>query len=70
MKRTIIDPPSGWMYGFPKSLPPEYGPTFDLRQWFLANGYPEKDVALALRHSRYWEVDEPDVDDVVERSNN
>jgi hypothetical protein len=54
MKR-YIDPPSGWRYGFPKVLPD--GVT-DLSAWFIKNGYPEKDVELALKYSRYWS--EPD----------
>ena len=24
MKRTMVDPPSGWKYGFPKPLPDDY----------------------------------------------
>lgn len=51
MKVKYIDPPSGWRYGFPRILPDD---TTDLRQWFLDNGYPEKDIDLALNYSRYW----------------
>lgn len=52
---TIIDPPSGWMYGFPKIIPDEARKTeVSLREWLLAQGYPSKDIPLALRHSRYW----------------
>lgn len=51
----IIDPPSGWQYGFPRPLPSGWKePNFDLKKWFLENGYPEKDIDLALKHSRYW----------------
>jgi hypothetical protein len=51
----MIDPPGGWRYGFPKPLP-DHTPEFDLRQWLIDNGYPEADVELALKHSRYWET--------------
>lgn len=53
---TICDPPSGWRYGFPRVLPDdvEYADLLKL------HGYPEKDMKLALEHSRFWieEVDE------------
>ena len=56
MVKKFIDPPTGWKYGFPKVLPKE---VVDLKQWLLDNGYPEKDIELAMNYSRYWE--EPDV---------
>ena len=34
-----IDPPNGWMYGFPKEFPD--GVT-DVHEWLLQNGYPER----------------------------
>lgn len=43
----IVDPPSGWMYGFPAPLEEDYE-----RQLRNA-GYPEKDIPMALKHSRY-----------------
>jgi hypothetical protein len=49
---AVVDPPSGWRYGFPKKYNPE--PEESLAQWFIKNGYPEEDVELALKHSRYW----------------
>ena len=36
-----IDPPSGWMYGFPKPIP-EY--ISDIRAWLITNGYPEEEI--------------------------
>ena len=48
----MIDPPSGWMYGFPKELPDGVK---DLRKWLVDNGYPEKDVDFAVKYCRYWE---------------
>jgi hypothetical protein len=33
----------------------EHGGPEVLANWLVANGYPQDDVPLALRHSRYWE---------------
>lgn len=43
----IVDPPEGWRYGFPAPLQDDY--VAQLRN----AGYPEKDIPLALRHSRF-----------------
>lgn len=43
----IVDPPSGWMYGFPAYLEKDY--EAQLRK----AGYPEKDIPFALKYSRY-----------------
>lgn len=43
----LVDPPEGWRYGFPAPLEDDY--VAQLRK----AGYPEKDVPLALKHSRY-----------------
>jgi len=38
MKKVVyIDPPSGWMYGFPKALPDDVE---DVDAWLIENGYP------------------------------
>lgn len=37
----IIDPPSGWKYGFPKPIPEDIK---DVKQWLVENGYPEKEI--------------------------
>ena len=36
--KTMIDPPSGWMYGFPKQLPEP--PPEDYQAWMIQEGYP------------------------------
>ncbi len=54
--KTIVDPPSGWKYGFPKELPEGKDYTELLRE----AGYPEKDIDFALRYSRYWTVEDDD----------
>jgi hypothetical protein len=54
-KKKIIDPPSGWKYGFPKEIPENVTTLEDFKEWFIKNGYPEKDIELALKYSRVWE---------------
>jgi len=39
MKVKMIDPPSGWKYGFPKEIPEHVD---DTCKWLIDNGYPEK----------------------------
>lgn len=48
-KTTYVDPPSGWMYGFPAPLQEDY------KQQLIDAGYPMKDIEFAQQHSRYWE---------------
>jgi hypothetical protein len=48
--KTIVDPPSGWKYGFPKEL--KDGVEYE--DLLRSSGYPENDIPLALKHSRYW----------------
>ncbi len=39
---VFIDPPSGWKYGFPKSVTQEeYSKIKDFKAWCIANGYPK-----------------------------
>ena len=63
MKKTVtmIDPPSGWRYGFPKPIPdprPE-----NMTEWFIENGYPRDKVKL-LEYCNMWiqEIDDEDRD--------
>lgn len=51
-KITIVDPPDGWRYGFPAPLQKDY------EQQLRLAGYPERDIDLALKWSRYWESEE------------
>jgi len=50
----MIDPPSGWKYGFPLPLPPQVKDTIP---WLLDHGYPQEEVDLCGSHfyCRYWE---------------
>ncbi len=54
LTRRMVDPPHGWMYGFPKELKPEQS----FEQLLRDSGYPEKDITFALRYCRQW--NEPD----------
>lgn len=47
--KTLIDPPSGWNFGFPKELP--IGVT-DINKWLIENGYPQSEVD-------YWKGNVP-----------
>ena len=39
MKIKMIDPPSGWKYGFPKVLPDDI---INITEWLIENGYPKE----------------------------
>lgn len=52
MKVKIVDPPSGWKYGFPKELPADVE---DFVQWLIDNGYPEEDAEFGAKYCRWWE---------------
>jgi hypothetical protein len=55
----VIDPPSGWMYGFPKLVNEDIlCDAKQLRAWLIEQGYPEKDVDFGMRHYRCWEYKE------------
>lgn len=48
------DPPEGWRFGFPKPWPKELPNTQEnLAAQLRADGYPEKDIPLALLHTRF-----------------
>ena len=57
-KATIIDPPSGWMFGFPKPIPEERKK--DVEGWLIEQGYPKKLIEDLGDHfyCRYWEENE------------
>lgn len=56
MKKTVrmIDPPSGWKYGFPKPIPNDVE---NVLEWLIREGYPEKEIKACGDHfyCRYWE---------------
>jgi hypothetical protein len=58
-KKTVlmIDPPSGWKYGFPMPLPdpkPE-----NTMAWLVEQGYPQAEIDSLGQYfyCRYWEVE-------------
>ncbi len=51
--KVMVDPPNGWLYGFPAVLDLEKETYVDL---LSRMGYP--DIRLALKYSRFWEVTE------------
>ena len=53
-KQLICDPPSGWLYGFPKRIPIEVSINGKYGEWLVENGYPAELVEIATKHSRFW----------------
>ncbi|CAB4138434.1 hypothetical protein UFOVP331_40 [uncultured Caudovirales phage] len=58
---TIIDPPSGWKYGFPKPIPEDR--KNDVLVWLVEQGYPQSEIdglgEIFTNCCRYWEEEEP-----------
>jgi len=52
---TMIDPPSGWKYGFPKPIPKDR--LKDVNTWLIEQGYPQSEIDSLGEHfyCRYWE---------------
>lgn len=47
----MVDPPSGWKYGFPKRMPIE---TENVEQWLIDHGYPEELCGDNMPYLRMW----------------
>jgi hypothetical protein len=62
MKVTMIDPPSGWKYGFPKAIPKQFDTWEEQRAWLVSEGYPEKQIDSMgdYFYCRYWEEETDD----------
>ena len=59
-ENLMIDPPSGWRYGFPKIIPKEHQTrTLD---WLVEQGYPKEIIVECGDHFyvRYWNVGDED----------
>jgi len=58
---TMIDPPGGWKYGFPKAWNGEG----DLTEWLIDNGYPKKEIESMGKYFyvRKWEASENDLNE-------
>ena len=56
----MIDPPSGWMFGFPKrlKLSEKEAEEFNMREWLIRNNYPEAmiDELGDMFYIRSWPV--------------
>lgn len=51
-KVLIVDPPSGWKYGFPKACYANLDKDEDMVNWLLKNGYPKEE--LDKEGKPYW----------------
>lgn len=58
----MIYPPSGWLFGFPKSIDAKLWHSFTTSQkenWFYENGYPQEMIDMGrLSYCRFWYKDE------------
>lgn len=61
MKKTVlmIDPPSGWKYGFPKAMPKMFDTWEEQLTWLVSEGYPQKEIDSMGDHfyCRHWQED-------------
>lgn len=56
-ERLMVDPPSGWKYGFPKFyFKNAVTDMAELTKWLLAEGYPQKEIDSCGKFFpvRYW----------------
>lgn len=56
----LYDPPSGWMFGFPKPYCPKEGES--LEDTLIRDGYPEHLAADGAKHCRFIGVGEDDIE--------
>lgn len=61
----IIDPPSGWRFGFPR---PYNNPNnLPLEDWLRQEGYPEYELEWgAAKHCRFWSTADTPEEQVAE----
>ena len=62
-KVVLVDPPSGWKYGFPKEAPEDLFNRSDreIQDWFLRRSYPSVLINKGmLDHCRYWYEEKDD----------
>jgi hypothetical protein len=57
MLKMWVDPPSGWVHGFPKVYDPAVDGE-DIRAWLVLKGYPESHADFACKYLRMWGVEE------------
>lgn len=62
----LIDPPSGWLYGFPKVMPTGVK---DINKWVVEQGYPQELVDKGyMKHCRRIGTKE-EIDEVMNDTN-
>ena len=73
MKMTVVYPPFGRLYDFPKNMPSGLEKQWQINEWLIANGYPAyliKDMGYSFKCSTWLsDTDEPieeKVEEVVE----
>lgn len=52
VQEIMVDPPSGWMYGFPALWDKSVHTT--LEEFLRTKKYPEKDIEFACSYCRMW----------------
>ena len=55
-EKILIDPPSGWLYGFPKEIKSKKWESFSLEQkeqWLIDNKYPKKLIDYAKKMNAF-----------------
>jgi hypothetical protein len=67
-KTVLIDPPRGWLYGFPKPIPQDC--QHRTLAWLVENGYPQKEIDSYgdYFYCRYLQVEEEDVENTSIKS--
>lgn len=56
-EKLMVDPPSGWRYGFPKPYFKNAVADFtELKRWLVENGYPQREIDSCggFFPVRYW----------------
>lgn len=62
---SLIDPPSGWLYGFPKELDRDLVTGRELREWVVENGYPRSVMDSYCNCFPIRIIDKPNVPDLA-----
>jgi len=61
MPRHIVDPPSGWRYGFPRAYD-RVADGDDMMVWLVKEGYPQAEIDRMGDHFYVRQWAEPDSD--------
>jgi len=60
-KITMIDPPEGWKFGFPKPIPQYVMGGRHFIKWLLEQGYPALYIDKGYhKYCRYWQQEVED----------